>query len=95
MPLVSIRHKVANYAKWKRGVRNFARFRKASGEKCFKVFRSSSVPNDLTVLCSWSTSAKMKKFLKSAELRKAMKAAGVVSKPEVRFFSAAEDLSVR
>ncbi len=94
MTLVLIRHKVANYPKWKRAVRNFAKFRKASGEKCFKVFRASNSPNDLTVLCSWSTPAKLKKFIKSAELRKAMKAAGVVSKPEVRFFSAAEDLSV-
>jgi heme-degrading monooxygenase HmoA len=94
MTLVLIRHKVANYAKWKRAVRNFAKYRKASGEKCFKVFRASNSPNDLSVLCSWSTPAKMKKFVKSAELRKAMKTAGVVGKPEVRFFSAVEDLSV-
>ena len=94
MTLVLIRHKVANYAKWKRAVRNFAKFRKASGEKCFKVFRASNSPNDLSVLCRWSTPAKVKKFVKSAELRKAMKAAGVVSKPEVRYFSAVDDLSV-
>lgn len=93
MPLVLIRHKVANYAKWKRAVRNFAKFRKASGEKCFKVFRASNAPNDLTVLCNWSTPAKLKTFLKSAELRKAMKAAGVVSKPEVHLFGAMDDLS--
>ena len=94
MPLVLIRHKVANYAKWKRAVRRFAKFRKVSGEKCFKVFRASNSPNDLTVLCRWSTPAKMKKFIKSAELRNGMKAAGVVSRPEVRFFSASEDLTV-
>jgi heme-degrading monooxygenase HmoA len=93
MPLVLIRHKVANYAKWKRAVRRFARFREVSGEECFKVFRASNSLNDLTVLCRWSTPAKMKKFIKSAELRQAMKEAGVVSKPEVRFFSASEDLS--
>jgi heme-degrading monooxygenase HmoA len=94
MSLVLIRHKVANYAKWKRAVHRFAKFRKVSGEKCFKVFRASDSPNDLTVLCRWSTPAKMKKFMKSIELRQAMKEAGVVSRPEVRFFSAAEDLSV-
>jgi hypothetical protein len=32
--------------------------------------------------------------MKSADLRKAMKEAGVVSKPEVQFFSKMEDLSV-
>jgi hypothetical protein len=36
----------------------------------------------------------MKKFVKSAELRKAMKAAGVSGKPEVSFYGALEDLSV-
>ena len=94
MPAVVIRHKVANYTRWKRAVRAAGAFRKASGEKCFHVFRSSTSPNDLTVICSWSTSDKLRNFIKSAELRKAMKAAGVVSKPVVQFFSAAEDLSV-
>ncbi len=34
MPYIMIRHKVANYAQWKRGVKAFAQFRQASGEKC-------------------------------------------------------------
>jgi hypothetical protein len=36
----------------------------------------------------------MQKFMKSPELRERMQAAGVVSKPEIRFFSKMEDLSV-
>lgn len=94
MSAVLIRHEVANYARWKRVVHAFRGFRKASGEKNFRVFRSSSSPNDLTVICGWATSARMRKFLKSAELRKAMKEAGVVSKPVVQLFSKMEDLSV-
>ena len=94
MSYVMIRHKVANYAKWKRGVRAFSKFRNASGEKCFFVCRSSKNPNDLLVWCEWDTAARMKQFVKSAELRQAMKGAGVISKPEVSFFSKMEDLSV-
>lgn len=94
MPHVLIRHKIANYAKWKRAVHAAKAFRKASGEKSFRCYRSSASPNLVTVVCNWSTAAKMKKFIKSAELRKAMRGAGVVSKPEVQFFSKAEDLSV-
>ena len=94
MSFVLIRHKVANYARWKKAVRSFRAYRKASGEKCFKVFRDSSSPNDVTVLCRWSTPAKLRKFVKSAELRKAMKEAGVISKPVMQFFSGVEDLSV-
>ena len=94
MSYVMIRHKVANYAKWKRGVQRHAKFRKASGEKSFYVCRSSKNPNDLTVFCCWDTPVRMHKFVKSAALRKAMKDVGVISKPEVTYFSKMEDLSV-
>jgi quinol monooxygenase YgiN len=91
---VMIRHKVANYAKWKRTVKSFAKFRQASGEKCFFVSRSSKQPKDLLVWCAWDNAARMKKFMKSRDLRQAMKAAGVLGKPEVSFFNQLEDLSV-
>ena len=90
-----ISHKVANYAKWKRGVSAAAKWRKASGEKCFYVCRNSKHPNDVMVWCEWDTTARMKKFAKSAGLRKAMKEVGVVGKPEVSFFDRMEDLSAR
>jgi quinol monooxygenase YgiN len=86
MPYVMISHKVANYAKWKRGVRAAAKWRKASGEKCFYACRNSKSPNDVMVWCEWDNAARMRKFLKSAELRKAMKAVGVTGKPEISIF---------
>ncbi len=94
MPYVMIRHKVANYAKWKRGVTAAKAMRKAAGERCLYVCRSSKNPNDLLVWCEWDTAARMKKFCKSAELRKAMKAVGVVGKPEISYYGKMEDLSV-
>ena len=94
MPFVLIRHKVANYAKWKRAVKAFKPFRKGSGEKSFCVCRNAKIPNDVTVFCAWDTTARMKAFMKSPELRKAMKGAGVISKPEITFFKTMEDLSV-
>ncbi len=94
MSYVMIRHKVANYAKWKRGVKAHAKWRKASGEKCFYVCRNSKSPNDLLVWCEWDTAARMKKFVRSAELRKAMKNVGVIGKPEVSFYDKMEVLSV-
>lgn len=94
MPSVLIRHKVASYAKWKSAVKGFAPFRKASGEQCFCACRSAKNPNDVTVYCTWDTMARLKKFMKSPDLRKAMKAAGVVSKPEINIFKTMEDLSV-
>ena len=90
-----ISHKVANYAKWKRVVKSAAKWRKASGEKCFYVCRASNKPNDLLVWCEWDTEARAKKFVRSAELREAMKKAGVVGKPEISFFNKMEVLSVK
>ena len=95
MSYVMIRHKVANYAKWKRAVAAHAKWRKASGEKCFYVCRDSKKPNDLMVWCEWDTTARMRKFLKSADLRKAMKGAGVIGRPEVVCFDRMDDVSVR
>ena len=94
MSYVMIRHKVANYAKWKRTVKSVAKWRKAAGEKCFYVCRASKSPNDLLVWCEWDTAARMKQFMKSAELRKAMKAASVIGKPEISFYDKMEVLSV-
>jgi hypothetical protein len=92
---VMIRHKVANYAKWKRVVKSAAKWRKASGEKCFYVCRNSGNSNDLLVWCEWDTAARAKKFLKSAELRKRMKEAGVVGKPGISMWDKMEVLTVK
>ncbi len=90
-----IRHKVGNYAKWKRAVNSHAKWRKEHGEKCFFVCRNEKSPNDLLLWCEWKTEAGMKKFLRSAKLRKEMKKCGVVGKPQISFWGKMEDLSVR
>ena len=95
MPYVFVRHRVASYAQWKRVVNAAKAWRKTSGEKSFQVYRSSRNPNDLTIICGWDTPARMKKFVKSAELRRRMLDAGVISKPDIQFFSRAEGLGVK
>lgn len=95
MPYVMISHKVANYAKWKRAVNAHAKWRKASGEKCFYACRNSKKPNDVMIWCEWDNAARMQKFMKSAELRKAMKAAGVVGKPKISTFNRMDVLTVK
>ena len=95
MSFVMICHKVANYEKWKRVVKSAANWRKASGEKCFYACRNSKSPNEVMVWCEWDTAARARKFMKSAELRKRMKEAAVVGKPEVSFFNRMDDLSAK
>ena len=94
MSYILIRHKIANYAKWKKTVRACAAWRKAGGERSFQVLRSAQSPNDLTVICGFASAAIARKFVASSELRERMREAGVIGKPEVRFFKQAENLTV-
>jgi hypothetical protein len=51
MPFVLLRHKIADYTKWKRAVHAATTFRKVNGELSFKAFRSNDDLNDVTVIC--------------------------------------------
>jgi hypothetical protein len=93
MPYVLIRHKIANYAKWKRTVQAHAQWRKDSGEKALYACRGAKSANDVLVWCEWDSTANMKKFMGSAKLRAAMKQAGVVGKPQISFWDKLEDLT--
>jgi len=88
MPYVLIRHTVADYPKWKRAFDGHGRARKSGGSKGGQLFRSATKPRDVFILLRWNDLRRAKKFAKSADLRKAMKAAGVRGKPDVFFLQA-------
>ena len=90
---VLIRHKVADYPKWKQGFDAFLNHRMAGGETGFRVFQSIDDPRDVTVLTDWESTEHARRFMKSDDLRKAMQGAGVVGTPDVVFLQDA--LSVR
>ena len=85
MPYLLVRHTVADYAKWKRAFDGHGGTRKASGSKGGQLFRSAARPKDVFILLRWTDLRRAKTFAKSADLRKAMKAAGVRGKPDVFF----------
>ena len=85
MPYVLIRHKVADYPRWKRAFDGHGRARKSGGSKRGQLFRSAARPKDVFILLRWNDLRRAKKFAKSADLRRAMKAAGVRGKPDVFF----------
>lgn len=85
MPYMLIRHKVSDYSKWKRAFDGHGRARKSGGSKGGQLFRSAARPKDVFILLRWNDLRRAKKFAKSADLRKAMKAAGVRGRPDVFF----------
>ena len=85
MTYVQVRHKVQDYSAWKTIFDGATKMRKASGEKSYQVWNTENDPNNLFLLFEWDNIANAKKFLGSTELKTAMKKAGVIEEPEIRF----------
>ena len=86
MTTLFIRHRVKNYAKWKKTFEAFAPTRRAGGERGYRIGHLPGKPNNLCLIFDWDSAASAAKFLKSKELRTAMQDAGVTEKPEVFIF---------
>jgi heme-degrading monooxygenase HmoA len=82
---VIVRHKVADYTKWKQAFDAYLNRRMASGETGFRVFQSIDDPRDVTVFTDWESADSARRFMSSEDLRGAMQNAGVVGNPEVQF----------
>jgi len=81
---VLIRHRVSDFNQWKADFDNAFLFRQNSGEKSFHLFRDGNDPSDLTLLFEWESGESAEKFLKSDQLKREMKNAGVQGQPEMR-----------
>jgi hypothetical protein len=78
-----VRHKVSNYAKWRKVYDAFDKERPAMGVLGDAVFRSTDDRNDVTVWHDFATTRKAKAFASSAKLRAAMREAGVRGAPMI------------
>ena len=82
MAIVMIRHRIEDYAQWKKEFDAFVEQRRAGGEKAYRVAHAVGDKNNLCLVFDWDTAANAKRFLESPELAAAMKRAGVSEKPE-------------
>jgi quinol monooxygenase YgiN len=80
-----VRHEVADYAAWRKGYDDFKATRAKLGATSQAVYRSTDDPNDLTVTHDFKSVAQAKAFADSAELKDAMKKAGVKGEPRIWF----------
>jgi hypothetical protein len=67
--VVYIRHKVANYRKWKAVFDAHGPARTAQGCQGTHVFRRADNPKELVIMLSWSDLGKARQFLVSDDLR--------------------------
>ena len=85
-----VRHKVENYANWKKTFDAFAEVRKAGGEKSFQILHLDDDPNNIMVVFEWDDLQGAKDFMGTPELEAAMIAAGVVEPPDTYFLHEVE-----
>ena len=87
MAHVLVRHKVADYTKWKAGYDGHAGVRKKAGLKEVHLLRNVQNPNEVVVLFEAADMKKAQEFASSDDLRDTMMRAGVVDRPDIYFLS--------
>ncbi len=87
MPHIMIRHKVADFGKWKSAYDAHISARQSAGLKEEHLLRSSDNPNEVVLLFSAEDLNKAKQFAASDDLRQRMQQAGVTDKPDIYFLN--------
>jgi len=80
-----VRHKVKDYAAWRKAYDAFDSEREALGVTGHKVFRSIDQPEDVTIWHDFATAQAAKAFASSERLKAVMREAGVEGTPEIWF----------
>jgi hypothetical protein len=83
MALVIVRHKVRDFATWKKAFDGHAGAQKAAGLTNPRVFRSADDHNETVVVFDVADIAGARKFASSPDLKSTMQAAGVVDQPTI------------
>jgi hypothetical protein len=91
MALVIVRHKVKDFAAWKRVFNAHAPARGTAGLSNTRLYRSVDDPSEVVILFDTDDIAKAQQFVDSADLKSAMTAAGVIDKPDVFILNAASE----
>jgi quinol monooxygenase YgiN len=82
---VLVRHKVADFPRWKEAFDSHLTARTHGGELGFHLFQSVDDPHDVTLLADWDTIEHARRFMSSDDLRNKMQQAGVVGAPDIQF----------
>jgi len=84
MITVLIHHKVSDFNTWKPVFDSGFQFRHQLGEEGYKMYRSLTDPNDVTLMLNFLSGESAQKFVNSAEFRAKLKEAGVVGEPVIK-----------
>jgi hypothetical protein len=82
-----VRHKVADFSKWKPAYESHKPARQAAGATELYLLRNVDDPNETVMLFEIDDLQKAREFAASADLREKMQEAGVIDKPDVYFLT--------
>jgi len=91
MASMFIRHRVADFGKWKPVFDEHEPARREAGATAHSVHRDAADPNVVILAFRVDDLARAREFVASEELRAAMERAGVVGPPEFWFTEDVED----
>jgi hypothetical protein len=87
MLILTVKHPVEDYSRWREAFDGFAGPRAASGAKFERVLQDADDPNLVTVLMGFESREKADAFLALPELKDTMMAAGVSAPPQFSFMN--------
>ena len=93
MALTIIRHRVRDYAAWRKVYDEVGPMQKAGGVTEESVYQAKDNPNDVVVLHKFNTMAEAEKFVASPDLKAAMQRAGVEGAPQIQIVEEARRLA--
>jgi hypothetical protein len=88
MPHILIRHKVADFQKWKPFYDAHRPVREKAGLKQIHLGRNVANPNEVVILFEGADLERAKAFAGSDDLKRTMQEAGVLGPPDVTFLTA-------
>jgi hypothetical protein len=87
MNYVLVRHKVADFSKWKPVYDAHLPARQAAGGTELYLLRNIDNPNEVIVLLEIEDLQKAREFVASDDLRERMQESGVIDKPDTYFLT--------
>jgi hypothetical protein len=85
MATLFVRHRVADYAKWRKAYNDFDAERRGMGVSSHGVYKLDGNPNDVTIYHEFASMEAAKAFAGSPRLKEVMQEAGVQGAPEIWF----------
>ncbi len=85
MPYILIRHKVADFSKWKPAYDAHSTARQEAGLREVHLLRNSDDPNEVVILLEAEDLQRGRDFAASPGLRERMQEAGVTDRPDIYF----------